>query len=188
MYYAMTVAKPCPLAYTFGRPRPLTNTPSEHMTSPTFPGRILVVDDNEDVLQAARLLLKQHFSSIQTLNGPAGLPALAKARAFDALLLDMNFTPGADDGAEGLAALSQVLAIDDQAVVIPVTAHSDVELAVEAMKRGAADFVTKPWENERPCVRRSICTARGRKRRSCARSIAGWPPPPRLMERGRAAR
>jgi DNA-binding NtrC family response regulator len=119
------------------------------MTSPTFPGRILVVDDNEDVLQAARLLLKQHFSSIQTLNGPAGLPALAKARAFDALLLDMNFTPGADDGAEGLAALSQVLAIDDQAVVIPVTAHSDVELAVEAMKRGAADFVTKPWENER---------------------------------------
>jgi DNA-binding NtrC family response regulator len=119
------------------------------MTSPTFPGRILVVDDNEDVLQAARLLLKQHFPSIQTLNGPAGLPALAKARAFDALLLDMNFTPGADDGAEGLAALSQVLAIDDQAVVIPVTAHSDVELAVEAMKRGAADFVTKPWENER---------------------------------------
>jgi DNA-binding NtrC family response regulator len=83
------------------------------------------------------------------LNGPAGLPALAKARAFDALLLDMNFTPGADDGAEGLTALSQVLAIDDQAVVIPVTAHSDVELAVEAMKRGAADFVTKPWENER---------------------------------------
>jgi DNA-binding NtrC family response regulator len=119
------------------------------MTSPVFPGRILVVDDNEDVLQAARLLLKQHFSSIQTLNGPAGLPALAKARAFDALLLDMNFTPGADDGAEGLTALSQVLAIDDQAVVIPVTAHSDVELAVEAMKRGAADFVTKPWENER---------------------------------------
>ena len=119
------------------------------MTSPALPGRILVVDDNEDVLQAARLLLKQHFSSIQTLNGPAGLPALVKARAFDALLLDMNFTPGADDGAEGLAALSQVLAIDDQAVVIPVTAHSDVELAVEAMKRGAADFVTKPWENER---------------------------------------
>jgi DNA-binding NtrC family response regulator len=119
------------------------------MTSPTSSSRILVVDDNEDVLQAARLLLKQHFSSIQTLNGPAGLPALAKARAFDALLLDMNFTPGADDGAEGLAALSQVLAIDDQAVVIPVTAHSDVELAVEAMKRGAADFVTKPWENER---------------------------------------
>ena len=119
------------------------------MTSPSFSSRILVVDDNEDVLSAARLLLKQHFSSIQTLNGPAGLAALAKARAFDVLLLDMNFTAGADDGAEGLSALSQVLAIDEQAVVIPVTAHSDVELAVEAMKRGAADFVTKPWENER---------------------------------------
>ena len=61
----------------------------------------------------------------------------------------MNFTPGADDGAEGLARLAEVLAIDPQAVVVLVTAHSDVELAVEAMKKGAADFVTKPWENER---------------------------------------
>ncbi|HWF64211.1 MAG TPA: sigma-54 dependent transcriptional regulator [Rhizomicrobium sp.] len=119
------------------------------MTGDLQGGRILVVDDNEDVLRAARLLLKQHFSSIETLNNPAELTARAKAHAFDVLLLDMNFTPGADDGAEGLNALSDVLKIDDQAVVIPVTAHSDVELAVEAMKRGAADFVTKPWENER---------------------------------------
>ena len=111
--------------------------------------RILVVDDNEDVLRAARLLLKQHFSSVQTLSDPSQLPVLARRGAFDVLLLDMNFTPGADDGAEGLRALSDVLAIDDQAVVIPVTAHSDVELAVEAMKKGAADFVAKPWENER---------------------------------------
>jgi two-component system, NtrC family, response regulator HydG len=119
------------------------------MTADLQGGRILVVDDNEDVLRAARLLLKQHFSSIETLNNPAELIARAKAHAFDVRLLDMNFTPGADDGAEGLNALSDVLKIDDQAVVIPVTAHSDVELAVEAMKRGAADFVTKPWENER---------------------------------------
>jgi len=119
------------------------------MTAHPQGGRILVVDDNEDVLRAARLLLKRHFASIETLNSPAGLAARAKARAFDVLLLDMNFTQGADDGAEGLHALSEVLKADDQAVVIPVTAHSDVELAVEAMKRGAADFVTKPWENER---------------------------------------
>ena len=68
---------------------------------------------------------------------------------FDVLLLDMNFSPGADDGSEGLARLAEVLAIDPQAVVVMVTAHSDVDLAVEAMKKGAADFVTKPWENER---------------------------------------
>ena len=111
--------------------------------------RILVVDDNEDVLRAARLLLKQHFSSVQTLDDPSELPALAQHNAFDVLLLDMNFTPGADDGAEGLRLLSQVLAIDPHAVVVPVTAHSDVDLAVKAMKMGATDFVTKPWENER---------------------------------------
>jgi two-component system, NtrC family, response regulator HydG len=111
--------------------------------------RILVVDDNPDVLSAARLLLKQHFSDVATLNHPGSLAELARTGAFDVLLLDMNFSPGRDDGQEGLQALLDILAIDRDAVVIPVTAHSDVELAVEAMKKGAADFVTKPWENER---------------------------------------
>jgi len=116
---------------------------------PNSSGRILVVDDNEDILHAARLLLKRHFASVQTLSDPAQLASLVKRGGFDVLLLDMNFSAGADDGAEGLACLSQVLAIDPQAVVVLVTAHSDVELAVAAMKKGAADFVTKPWENER---------------------------------------
>ena len=121
------------------------------MTLPALPldARILVVDDNEDILHAARLLLKRHFSGVQTLADPSQLAALTRRGAFDVLLLDMNFTAGADSGAEGLARLSEVLAIDPQAVVVLVTAHSDVELAVEAMKMGAADFVTKPWENER---------------------------------------
>jgi DNA-binding NtrC family response regulator len=111
--------------------------------------KILIVDDNEDILHAARLLLKRHFTSVQTLEDPAKLGALLRKTSFDVLLLDMNFTAGADDGAEGLARLAEVLAIDSQAVVVMVTAHSDVELAVDAMKKGAADFVTKPWENER---------------------------------------
>jgi DNA-binding NtrC family response regulator len=118
------------------------------MTAP-LTGRILVVDDNEDILHAARLLLKRHFASVQTLSDPAQLATLVKRGGFDVLLLDMNFSAGADDGSEGLASLSQVMAIDPQAVVVLVTAHSDVELAVAAMKKGAADFVTKPWENER---------------------------------------
>ena len=111
--------------------------------------RILIVDDNEDILHAARLLLKQHFATVQTLSDPSQLAALARRGAFDLLLLDMNFTPGADDGREGLRHLAQVLEIDPDAIVVMVTAHSDVEIAVEAMKQGAADFVTKPWQNER---------------------------------------
>jgi DNA-binding NtrC family response regulator len=111
--------------------------------------RILVVDDNEDILHAARLLLKRRFTGVQTLSDPAQLASLVRRKAFDVLLLDMNFAPGADSGAEGLARLSEVLAIDPQAVVVLVTAHGDVNIAVEAMKRGAADFIAKPWENER---------------------------------------
>jgi len=110
---------------------------------------LLFVDDNEDILHAARLLLKRHFSSVQTLSDPAQLGALMRKSSFDIVLLDMNFTAGADDGKEGLAKLAEILAIDPQTVVVMVTAHSDVELAVDAMKKGAADFVTKPWENER---------------------------------------
>jgi DNA-binding NtrC family response regulator len=123
----------------------------EHMPPPasTTEARILIVDDDEDVLHAARLLLRRHFSSVQTLNEPSQLAHLVRQNAFDLLLLDMNFTAGADDGMEGLRRLAEVLAIDPQAVVVLVTVYSDVELAVEAMKKGAADFVTKPWENER---------------------------------------
>jgi len=120
-----------------------------HLTAPPLAARVLVVDDNEDILQAARLLLKRHFTEVQTLSDPSKLVAQMRRGGFDVLLLDMNFRAGADDGAEGLARLAEVLAIDPQAVVVLVTAHSDVDLAVEAMKKGAADFVTKPWENER---------------------------------------
>lgn len=113
------------------------------------PARILIIDDEEDILLAARLLLKRHFESVETLRDPGPLPELVRRNAFDILLLDMNFALGADSGAEGLALLSQVLALDSQAVVVLITAHADVALAVEAMKQGAADFITKPWDNER---------------------------------------
>src|SRR6202046_3550809 len=119
------------------------------MASELNSARILIVDDEEDILLAARLLLKRHFAYVQTLRDPSLLTDLVRKSAFDVLLLDMNFAAGADDGAEGLKRLSEVLALDPQAVVVLVTAHSGVELAVQAMKQGAADFVTKPWENER---------------------------------------
>ncbi|TMQ07418.1 MAG: sigma-54-dependent Fis family transcriptional regulator, partial [Deltaproteobacteria bacterium] len=119
------------------------------MASEAKAARILVVDDDEDVLHAARLLLRRYFTAVETLSDPSAVADWARRGAFDVLLLDMNFRAGADDGAEGLARLAEVLGIDPQAVVVMVTAHSDVGLAVEAMKGGAADFVTKPWENER---------------------------------------
>jgi two-component system response regulator HydG len=121
----------------------------EHMAPDLNSARILIVDDEEDILLAARLLLKRHFASVQTLRDPTLLRDLVRKDAFDVLLLDMNFAAGADDGAEGLKRLSEVLVLDPQAVVVLVTAHSGVELAVQAMKKGAADFVTKPWENDR---------------------------------------
>jgi DNA-binding NtrC family response regulator len=111
--------------------------------------RILIVDDDRDILGASRLLLKRHFTQVRCLDDPYGLDEMAREGAFDVLLLDMNFSPGADDGEEGLTALAEVMAADPQAVVVMVTGHSDVAIAVEAMKRGAADFIAKPWENER---------------------------------------
>jgi two-component system, NtrC family, response regulator HydG len=113
------------------------------------PARILVVDDEEDILVAARLLLKRHFASVDVLREPSRLPELAERRAFDILLLDMNFAAGADSGAEGMSLLAQLLALDPQAVVVLITGHAEVCLAVEAMKKGAADFIAKPWENDR---------------------------------------
>jgi DNA-binding NtrC family response regulator len=113
------------------------------------PARILVVDDEEDILVAARLLLKRHFESVDVLREPSRLPQLLQRGAFDVLLLDMNFAAGAETGSEGLTLLSLLLGLDPQTVVVLITAHADVALAVEAMKKGAADFVSKPWENER---------------------------------------
>ena len=113
------------------------------------PARVLVADDEEDILLAASLLLKRHFASVDVLSDPSRLPDLLQQGAFDVLLLDMNFEAGADSGTEGLALLSKLLALDPQAVIVLITAHAGISLAVEAMKKGAADFVTKPWENER---------------------------------------
>jgi DNA-binding NtrC family response regulator len=113
------------------------------------PSRILVIDDEADVLMAARLLLKRHFSSVRTERDPSLLPELVRGNAFDVLLLDMNFAVGAGSGAEGLKWLTEIIALDPDAVVVLITAHGEVELAVQAMKQGAADFIVKPWENSR---------------------------------------
>lgn len=111
--------------------------------------RILVVDDDEDVLQAARLFLKQHVSRIDCEKDPANIPSLLKQQDYDLILLDMNFSKDVTSGREGFYWLQKMLGIDPSAVVVLITAWGDVETAVRAIKQGAADFVLKPWQNEK---------------------------------------
>ena len=112
-------------------------------------GRILIVDDDDDVLTAAKFLLKQSVKSIHTESKPESIPALLQGESFDVILLDMNFSRDVSSGQEGLHWLSRIVEIDPEAVVIMVTAFGDVELAVQAIRRGATDFVVKPWQNEK---------------------------------------
>ena len=112
-------------------------------------GSILIVDDNEDLLLAARLFLKQHFSLVHTEQDPEKIPVLLQNENYDVILLDMNFTLDATSGVEGFLWLEKILQIDPSAVVILITAYGDVEIAVRAVKAGATDFVLKPWQNEK---------------------------------------
>jgi len=110
---------------------------------------ILIVDDDEDVLSAARLFLKRYIRSIHTEKNPEKIPELLSNETFDVILLDMNFSRDVTSGQEGLHWLTRILAIDPSAVVIMITAFGDVNLAVTAVKKGATDFVLKPWQNEK---------------------------------------
>jgi DNA-binding NtrC family response regulator len=112
-------------------------------------GHILVVDDDPDILTASRLLLRRHFAEVILCSDPEDIPDLLAKQRFDAILLDMNFGPGESSGRQGLAWLERILDIDSNLVVVMITAHGSVDTVVEAMKRGATDFVAKPWQNEK---------------------------------------
>ncbi len=112
-------------------------------------GKILAIDDNEDILFALKLLLRQHVEKIETLSGPEKIPEMMKRETWDVILLDMNFTKDAISGQEGFDALQVILDHDPQAVVVFITAYGDAEKAVKAIKAGATDFILKPWQNEK---------------------------------------
>ena len=112
-------------------------------------GIALIVDDDPDILLAGRMLLRSTFAQIVTAGDPAAVPALVQEHRPDVILLDMNFSRGATSGEEGFRLLGEITAIDPEAVIIVITAHGGINIAVEAMKRGATDFVSKPWANER---------------------------------------
>lgn len=114
-----------------------------------LPGKILIVDDDMDVLRAARLLLKRHFEQVDFERNPQKIPYLVTNFEYDVILLDMNFTRDLSSGKEGFEWLDRILDIRPDVAVVLFTAYGDVEMAVRAIKAGAVDFVLKPWENDK---------------------------------------
>lgn len=112
-------------------------------------GKILIVDDDEDVLLAAKMLLKKHAHQVLIEKNPKKIPFLLNNDSFDVILLDMNFSKDITSGKEGFYWLNQIIEKDPSSVVILITAFGDVEMAVKALKEGATDFVLKPWQNEK---------------------------------------
>ena len=111
--------------------------------------KILIIDDDADVLHSAQLLLRQYFSRVDTQQDPKVINQLVSQHPYDVVLLDMNFRRGEHDGREGLYWLERILTINPRIQVILITAYGEVELAVEAMRQGAANFVLKPWKNQK---------------------------------------
>ncbi len=112
-----------------------------------LPCDILIVDDDSEVLLAAELVLKGHFQTVITASDPSQIRKLLTQRAFDVILLDMNFSVGATSGREGIDWLKIAQAIAPDTKIILMTAYGGIETAVNAIREGAADFVVKPWDN-----------------------------------------
>ena len=110
---------------------------------------ILIIDDDMDVLTAVRLLLKTEVKEVVTEKNPENLRWLLSKQSFDLILLDMNFTSSINTGNEGLFWLKKIREFGSDAAVIMITAYGDIDLAVRSLKEGAADFVVKPWHNEK---------------------------------------
>jgi DNA-binding NtrC family response regulator len=111
--------------------------------------KILIIDDDEDILFAFRLLVQKHVTEVHTELNPDNIPDLLKVASYDLIFLDMNFERDVTSGKEGFHWLHKILDIDPAAIVILITAYGDVEMAVRAVKEGAVDFILKPWQNEK---------------------------------------
>jgi DNA-binding NtrC family response regulator len=112
-------------------------------------GKILVIDDDQDILLTTKVVLKRSFESIETETNPERvIPEIVRAK-YDVILLDMNFRVGATSGKEGIELLRRIMKADPDILVIMITAYGDIDLAVQAMKDGAIDFIIKPWDNKK---------------------------------------
>ncbi len=111
--------------------------------------KLLIIDDDTDILSAARLYLKRHFDEVVIEKNPEKIPYLLNNFEFDLILLDMNFTQDVNSGREGFHWLDRILDLIPKARVVLFTAYGDIEMAVKSIKLGAKDFVLKPWDNEK---------------------------------------
>lgn len=111
-------------------------------------GTILVIDDNEAILTALRYCLAGTFEKVMTLTSPETVISLLNQEEVNIILLDMNFTLGVNSGQDGLLWLQAIRKHHPEIPVVLITAYADVSLAVRGLKRGAADFITKPWDND----------------------------------------
>ena len=143
---------------------------------PTRPTNILIIDDDADVLHSAQLLLRQHFDRVDAEQDPTVINQVVSQQPYDVVLLDMNFRRGEHDGREGLYWLERILTINPRIPVILITAYGDVELAVEAMRQGAAHFLLKPWKNQQ--LLEVINTALARQPKSTASPLTASETPP----------
>ena len=112
-------------------------------------GKVLIVDDDREVLESLELLLKHEFSQVDTIANPNLIPDCIARESYDLILLDMNFSAGINTGNEGIYWLKHILKEDAEAIVILITAYGDLELAVKAIKIGATDFIQKPWNADK---------------------------------------
>lgn len=112
-------------------------------------GKIIIVDDNETVLKTLRVILWREFKTVLTVQVPTLLPALLREDDVDVVLLDMNFSTGKQTGGEGLFWLDRIRERNNPPEVVLITAFGDIELAVASLKKGAADFIVKPWDNDK---------------------------------------
>lgn len=111
--------------------------------------KILILDDDNYVLLSLRILLEQHYTDVRGINNPSQLETALEENEFDIVVLDMNFTAGDTSGKDGLKYLQQIKRANPKASVLLLTAYGEIDLAVEAMRLGAYDFLVKPWENEK---------------------------------------
>lgn len=112
-------------------------------------GKVLIIDDDQAVLYTAKMVLKQLFTQIKTASHPSEIMPLLDKEHFDVILLDMNFAQGKTSGQEGLFWVKEIRKADPEAQIVVTTAYGAIELAVNAMKEGAVDFLSKPWEKEK---------------------------------------
>lgn len=164
-----------------GRPRVDTVSANGQSGGLSSDGAILLVDDNPAVAGAMEIAFRMAGRRLDTAGGPEEALSRLASRRFDAILLDMNFSPGRSSGEEGLALLSRIIADDPAACVIVITAHSGIRIAVAAMKAGARDFVMKPWRNSDLVAKVEAAIAREAPVGPVPASTAGDAEPVRLL-------